>query len=75
MKNKLFFALLISMTLFACKGHSDEKEPAVDINKCTQYACPNHQDKTSTTLEKCPACGTLMIAVDSLKMDSLKRAK
>ena len=75
MKHKFFYTIIISIALFACKGHSDEKEPAVEINKCTQYACPIHQDKTSTLLEKFPTCGELMIPVDSLKIDSLKRVK
>jgi len=75
MKNKLFCTLIIFVALFACKGPNDEKEPSSDVNKCTQYACPIHQDKTSTSLEKCPACNAMMIPLDSLKMDSLKRAK
>jgi len=63
------------MVLFACRGLTDEKEPVADINKCTKYACPVHEDKTSTTLEKCPACSKMMIPADSLKMDSLKHVK
>jgi hypothetical protein len=70
MKNTLINTLL-SVVLFAC-GSSDEKEPADNPNKCTQYACPIHPDITSTSLGNCPSCNTLVILVDSLKKDSLK---
>ena len=75
MKNKFLFTLIVSIALLSCRGLTDEKEPDVSLNKCTQYACPIHQDKTSTTLEKCPACNKMMIPTDSLKKDSLKRMK
>lgn len=61
--------------MFACKGFTNEKEPSASPNECTQYACPIHPDKTSTSLEKCPTCGASMIPADSLKKDSLKRVK
>ena len=75
MKNKFIYPILISIVLFSCKGFTNEKEPAINPNECTQYACPIHQDKTSTLLEKCPTCDALMIPADSLKKDSLKRVK
>jgi heavy metal-binding protein len=66
--------ILLSIILFACKYPSDEKEPADNPNKCTQYACPVHPDITSTTLGNCPSCNTLMIPVDSLKKHSGKQS-
>ena len=73
MKNKFLFAVTISVVLFACKGFTKEKEVVVSVNQCTQYACPTHVDKTSTSLEACPVCNTIMIPLDSLRKDSLKR--
>ncbi|HEX7414894.1 MAG TPA: hypothetical protein VF411_12695 [Bacteroidia bacterium] len=55
-----------------CK-ESKRSEPDDNPNKCTQYECPIHLDKTSTKLENCPICGTVMIPIaDSLKKDTLK---
>jgi hypothetical protein len=75
MRNKFLYIVIILSVLWACKGYKDEKELDENPNKCTQYACPIHPDKTSMVLEKCSTCGTLMITIDSLKKNSLKRAK
>ncbi len=73
MKNKLLYIIIIPIVLFACKGFTDEKESDTNPNKCTQYACPIHSDKTSITLENCPICNTPMVLIpDSLKKDSLR---
>ena len=70
----LYITILIA--LFACKGLTDEKESTENPNKCTQYACPVHADKTSISPEKCPICNTPMVIIfDSLKVDSLNHLK
>ena len=49
------------IALFACKGFfTDEKESDSNPNKCTQYACPIHTDKTSTSPDRCPVCNGFM---------------
>lgn len=70
-----FLYIVTALVLLACNTHKDEKEPDINPNKCTQYACPIHPDKTSATLENCPVCNTPMVLVrDSLKKDSLKHS-
>jgi len=71
-----FFCITILIALVACKGLTDEKELDNNPNKCTQYVCPIHTDKTSASPDKCPICNQEMILVpDSLKKDSLKLLK
>jgi hypothetical protein len=71
-----FIYITILVCLIACKGLTDEKESDNNPNKCTQYACPIHTDKTSTIPDRCPICNGFMILVsDSLKKDSLKNHK
>jgi hypothetical protein len=71
-----FICIIILIALFACKGFTDEKESDSNPNKCTQYACPIHTDKTSTSPDRCPVCnGYMSLISDSLKKDSLKWSK
>lgn len=70
-----FVCIIMLISLLACKELADEKESDNNPNKCEQYACPVHPDKTSTSLDKCPVCNSLMVLMpDSLKLkgDSLK---
>jgi hypothetical protein len=56
---KITFAslLLCSVLIFSCKNNASENKTGADPNTCTQYACPMHPDKTSSTPAKCPECG------------------
>ncbi|HEY6162091.1 MAG TPA: heavy metal-binding domain-containing protein [Bacteroidia bacterium] len=52
--------LLLFITFSSCGGKPTENKTKDDPNTCTQYACPMHPDKTSTTPGKCPECGMEM---------------
>jgi hypothetical protein len=59
MKNIL--TLFVCVMLFAC---SSPAKPEINKeNKCTQYACPMHPDKTSSKPTECPECHREMIPV------------
>ena len=57
--------ILIVIEFMACTT-SQDSEPNYDPNKCTEYACPMHQDKIYVAPEICPECGQQMIHKDSI---------
>ena len=60
MIHKILLTTVLSVTLlFGCRN-TTEKKSTDNPNKCTQYACPMHPDKTSTTPAKCPECNMEM---------------
>lgn len=52
--------LFLCLTLIRCTNPT-KPQPSSDQNECTQYNCPMHKDKTSTSFGDCPECGNPMI--------------
>lgn len=58
MKGAIVISLFISFC-FSCTN-TPENKAVENPNDCTEYACPMHPDKTSTTPAGCPECGMAM---------------
>jgi len=60
MKNIL--PLFACMIIFSCS--SPVKPEIIKEDVCTKYACPIHQDKTSSKPAECPECHRQMVSVN-----------
>lgn len=60
---KIILSLFLYAIIFSCSSPAKHEENNQDL--CTEYACPAHQDKTSTKPGTCPVCNIKLIPVNN----------
>ena len=65
---KIILSLFLYAIIFSCSSPAKHEENNQD--RCTEYACPMHPDKTSTKPGICPECNIKLVPPDSVKTDS-----